>query len=396
MEKITDWAKVREDYSFPRKKIPLIYFSQCSLAITSNRVLNAQIEFLRLLSEDPSESQRFFLGEPLLHPKMKPGSELAGWNGMQGLRAAFSQEIGAQPEQVFFTDNTTHALEYALEEVRLRPGDNIVTTDAEYGSLYTVLSKLYAVRKVQIQIADILPTVDAPNFADNAIKAIATRVNKRTKAAVLSDVLRNSGVVLPVEEITRACKEQNPEAAVIVDGAQSFGHIPVNVNEYECDAYATCGHKWLGSPTGVGMLFAKDGFMHPKSRAVWGYMQTELPNPNYVGAKIALDLYHTLGSEAIYQRSVALARSAREILAAVPGLRFFPEEMQTPSGIVSFSLKGRDYAELVKLVGALGESDQRIVCTATTKPPLIRVGLCSFNNEEEVEILKREFLQLTK
>lgn len=394
MEKITNWAKVREEYSFPRKNLPLIYFSQCSLAITSNRVLNAQIEFLRMLSENPSDSQRFFLGEPLLDPDMKLDSELAGWNGMQGLKTAFSQEIGAEPEEVYFTDNTTHALEYALEEVRLKPGDNIVTTDAEYCSLYTVLSKLYAVRKVQIQIADILPTVNTPNFADNAIEAIATRVNKRTKAVVLSDVLRNCGVVLPVEEITRACKEQNLETAVIVDGAQSFGHIPVNVNEYGCDAYATCGHKWIGSPTGVGMLFAKDGFIHPKSRAVWEYMQTELPNPRYVGAKVALDLYQTIGSEAVYQRSVALAKSAREILASVPGLRFFPEEMKIPSGIVSFSLKGRDYPELVKVVEALEDGDQRISCTAIAKPSLIRIGLCSFNNEEEVEILKRELLQL--
>lgn len=394
MEKITNWVKVREEYSFPRKKIPLIYFNQCSLAITSNSVLEAEISFMKMFSENPADGNRFFLGEPFLHPDMKPGSVSAAWNGMQGLRAAFSQEISADPENVFFTDNTTHALEYALEEVKLKPGDNIVTTDAEYGSLYTVLSKLYEVRKVQVQIADILPTVNTLNFADNAIEVIATRVNKRTKAVVLSDVLRSCGVVLPVKDIIRACKEQNPETAVIVDGAQSFGHIPVNVNEYGCDAYATCGHKWIGSPTGVGMLFAKDGFMHPKSRAVWEYMQTELPNPRYVGTKVALDLYQTIGSETVYQRSAALARSAREVLASVPGLRFFPEEMQIPSGIVSFSLKGRDHPELVKLVEALEDSDTRISCTAIAKPSLIRIGLCSFNNEEEVEILKRKLLQL--
>lgn len=394
MEKITDWVKVREEYSFPRKKIPLIYFNQCSLAITSNSVLEAEISSMKMFSENPADGYRFFLGEPLLHPEMKPARELAGWNGMQGLRAAFSKGIGAKPEQVFFTDNTTHALEYALEEVRLKPGDNIVTTDAEYGSLYTVLSKLYAIKKIQILVAEISPTVNTPNFADNTIEAVASRVNKRTKAVVLSDVLRSCGVVLPVEEITRACKEQNPETAIIVDGAQSFGHITVNVNEYGCDAYATCGHKWIGSPTGVGMLFAKDGFMHPKSRALWEYMQTELPNPRYVGAKVALDLYQTIGSETVYQRSVALARSAREILASIPSLRFFPEEVKIPSGIVSFSLKGRDYPQLVKLVEALDKGDQRISCTAIAKPSLIRIGLCSFNNEEEVEILKRELLQL--
>ncbi len=395
MEKIINWAKVREEYSFPRKDHSLIYFDQCSIAVTSNRALEAQIKFLQMFLENPSGSQRFFLGEPLFNSDTKPGSELAGWNGMQGLRAAFSQEIGAESKNVYFTDNTTHALEYALEEVKLKPGDNIVTTDAEYGSLYAVLSKLYSTRKVPIQIADILPRVNTPNFTDNALEAVSAKVNKGTGAVIFSDVLRSCGVVLPVKEIIRACKEQNPETVVIVDGAQSFGHIPVDINEYGCDAYATCGHKWIGSSTGVGMLFAKDGFMHPKRSQLWESVQAEMPNSSYVGAKVALDLYHAIGGEAVYQHSTELAKSAREILASVPGLRFFPEEAEVPSGIVSFSLKSRDYPELVKVAGALAESDHHISCTAIANPSLIRIGLSSFNNEEEVEVLKRELLQCT-
>jgi cysteine desulfurase/selenocysteine lyase len=156
--------------------------------------------------------------------------------------------IGADPREIAFTQNTTHAINLVALTLDFQPGDEVVLTSLEHTSNMAPWAMLAQKRGVGLRWynAGRGGHVDA----DELIKLIGPRTKLVTCTAV-SNVL---GTVPPINAIGKACRERG--VLFLVDAAQAAPHLPLDVNAINCDFLAFSGHKMLG-PTGIGVLYIR-------------------------------------------------------------------------------------------------------------------------------------------
>jgi selenocysteine lyase/cysteine desulfurase len=158
------------------------------------------------------------------------------------VRAGVAAVIGATPETVALTSSTTDGCNVVVAGLGLRPGDEIVTTNAEHPGLLLPLS----VSGATVRVADV-----ANRPTGEALERITACVGPKTRLLALSHVLWTTGQVMPVQELKRGTG-----LPVLVDGAQTVGAIPVDVGDV--DFYTVSGQKWLCGPEPIGAVYVRD------------------------------------------------------------------------------------------------------------------------------------------
>jgi len=158
------------------------------------------------------------------------------------LRERLGALINVPPECLVLTSSTTEGCNMVVTGLRLEPGDEVVTTNAEHPGLLAPLAASGAV----VREASVL---ERP--ADEALEAVLQEVTPRTRLVALSHVLWLNGQVLPLGEIKR-----RTGLPLLVDGAQSVGAIPVDASV--ADYYTVSGQKWLCGPELTGALFVAE------------------------------------------------------------------------------------------------------------------------------------------
>ncbi|MBW4718728.1 aminotransferase class V-fold PLP-dependent enzyme [Saccharothrix obliqua] len=156
--------------------------------------------------------------------------------------------IGALPQEIVLTSNTTHSINLVAHTLDFQPGDEIVLTSLEHTSNMAPWVRMAQEKDLQLRWYNAGRTghVDA----DELIKLIGPRTKLVTCTAV-SNVL---GTMPPIAAIGRACRERG--VLFLVDAAQAAPHLPLDVVELNCDFLAFSGHKMLG-PTGIGVLYIR-------------------------------------------------------------------------------------------------------------------------------------------
>jgi L-cysteine/cystine lyase len=158
------------------------------------------------------------------------------------VRAGLAATIGVPPESVALTSSTTEGCNIVLSGLRLRPEDEVVTTDTEH---FGLLGPLHASgARVRVARVRLLPP-------EQALAAILAEVGERTRLVALSHVSWQTGNLLPVEELREATG-----VPMLVDGAQAAGAIAVEARGF--DFYTVSAHKWLCGPDSVGALYVRD------------------------------------------------------------------------------------------------------------------------------------------
>jgi selenocysteine lyase/cysteine desulfurase len=150
------------------------------------------------------------------------------------LRNAYASLLGCAAEDLALTTCTSEGLSLVIDGLRLRPGDEILTSDEEHPGLLGALSAAREVHGVAVRAA---PWSEMPGA-----------VGPNTRLIACSHVSWMTGSVAPV-----ALAEAN--VPVLLDGAQGVGAIPTDVRALGCAAYAGAGQKWLCGPDGTGMLY---------------------------------------------------------------------------------------------------------------------------------------------
>ncbi|HEX5826033.1 MAG TPA: aminotransferase class V-fold PLP-dependent enzyme, partial [Candidatus Limnocylindrales bacterium] len=185
---------------------------------------------------------------------------------MAECRASIAAILVADPDDIALTHSTTDGMNQALNALRWEPGDRAITTTHEHPGALGPLMSLRARAGIELDWVDIGDGGD-----EVAVLAAFERALQRpAKAVVLSHVLWTTGAVLPVARIAALARAAG--AAVIVDGAQSAGAIPVSVEELGVDAYAVPGQKWLLGPEGMGALWARREWADSVIPASTGYI----------------------------------------------------------------------------------------------------------------------------
>ncbi len=188
--------------------------------------------------------------------------------------------------------------------------------------------------------------------SDEAIvEAYARAITPKTRAIHLTHMIHWTGRTIPVKEICALARER--DIRTVIDGAQSFAHIPLSLREIGCDYYATSFHKWLSGPIGTGMLFVRAD----RIEETWPLFAPfeELPGIDKFGmanlgtyqsgthAAVgdAVDFHDRIGTARKHARLQSLSRYWVERAMEIPGFRIHtPMDHPELGGIATFSLDG--------------------------------------------------------
>ena len=176
--------------------------------------------------------------------------------------------IGCNEEDFFFTPNPTFAVNIIMRSLNLQAGDEILTTNHEYGAMdrtWHFYCKKSGAKYVRQEIS--LPIVSKEQILEEFWKGY----NSNTKVIFLNQISSSTALIFPVKEICD--KAQELGLITIVDGAHVPGHIDFNISELNPDFYTGTLHKWMLAPKGSSFLYVKKEYQTDIDPLVvsWGY-----------------------------------------------------------------------------------------------------------------------------
>jgi isopenicillin-N epimerase len=192
-----------------------------------------------------------------------------GFNYLAESRAALAKYIGcADQDDLVYVTNPSFAINLIAKNFPLKAGDEILTTDIEYGACDRTWNfycekagATYRRQKINLPI-----TTKEKFIAD-----FFAGVTPNTKAIFISQITSSTGLIFPVKEVCEIAKSKG--LITIVDGAHVPGHIPFNLSEIQADFYTGACHKWMMAPKGCSFLYAHKSLQHLCDPLIvsWGY-----------------------------------------------------------------------------------------------------------------------------
>lgn len=183
-------------------------------------------------------------------------------------REKLGRFLGCQADNLVFFTNPTTAINMVVRNLPLKAGDEILTTNHEYGAMdrtWSFISKKMRTNYVQKPVP--LPVTTHQEFIDSFWDG----VNERTRVVFLSHITSPTALIFPVKEICQRARESG--ILSIIDGAHAPGQIDVNLEEIGADIYTGACHKWMMSPKGASFLYARkevQDWLEPLIVS-WGY-----------------------------------------------------------------------------------------------------------------------------
>lgn len=286
----------------------------------------------------------------------------------ENARQCVQQFLGADlPSEIIFLRGTTEAINLVAQTVGrcfLRPGDEIVLTVLEHHA--NIVPWQMAARET----GAVIKVVPVDDRGEIRLDAYESLLNSRTKLVSLTHASNSLGTILPVEQMTAAAKRHG--ALVLIDGAQTVSHMPVNVQTIGCDFFVFSGHK-LFAPTGIGALYARQQLQQIMPPWQGGgnmirsvtFEETTYSDPpakfeagtpsiaDAVGLHAAINYLLALGWPAILRHEHELLEYGTARLLEIPGLRLIGQARHKV-GVLSFVLPGRKPEEIGKLLDQEG------------------------------------------
>jgi selenocysteine lyase/cysteine desulfurase len=178
------------------------------------------------------------------------------WNQMEPnvetVRRNLAAEIGCDPEELAITRNASEALQISQLGLDLKDGDEVVTTNQDYGRMLDTWDQRVRRDKIVVhKISFPVPTTNLSELTDR----IARAITPKTKVIHICHITNLTGQLFPVRDIARMARARGIQT--IVDGAHAFAHFPFKMSELECDYYGCSLHKWLLAPVGTGFLYVR-------------------------------------------------------------------------------------------------------------------------------------------
>ncbi len=171
---------------------------------------------------------------------------------IETVRRRLAAEFGCDPEEMAITRNASEALQIAQLGIDLAPGDEVITTNQDYGRMLDTWDQ--RARRDKIVVSRISFPVPPPSMDDLADRLLSA-ITPRTKVLHFCHITNLTGQIFPVRKICDAARAKGIKT--IVDGAHAFAHFPYTVADLGCDYYGTSLHKWLLAPIGTGFLYVR-------------------------------------------------------------------------------------------------------------------------------------------
>ncbi len=322
-------------------------------------------------------------------------------NRYEDARETIARFLNAEPSKTVLTKNTTEGINLIANSYPWESGDHIVTTVLEHHSNLLPWLRL---QKKGVKVTIVNP--DSKGKVD--VSSIEKAFTEKTRLIAINHVSNVIGSVQDVKNITKLAHRYGIK--VLVDGAQSAGHMPVSLKDLNCDFFATAGHKGLLGPQGTGVLYIKEPDVLNSASVgggtvsdVDGYtyvlepspacFEAGTPNiPGVIGLGRSVEYVEKIGVPEIEAHEIKLSREAAKRLSELEHVEVYGPEDRV--GIVPFNVKGL-HAHDVALI--LDQTRKICVrsghhCAIPTIRSLnvdstVRASFALYNTEEEVDIL---------
>lgn len=197
--------------------------------------LEKYIEHIREINYQGS----FYMRGVQFQNKVKSASKLA-------------ELVGASPEEVVLTRNTTESLDLIISGYPWKAGDEALVSNQDYGSMLTMFDM--AAKRWGIKVN----RIDVPMHPENDEEVVAAyekAITPRTRLMVVPHIVNIIGQILPVKKIAYLAHSHGVE--IMLDGAHAISQFEFKISELGCDYYGSSLHKWLSVPIGAGFLYVK-------------------------------------------------------------------------------------------------------------------------------------------
>lgn len=311
-------------------------------------------------------------------------------------REAVAALLNAATEEVLLTQNTTEGLGIVANGLSWSEGDEIITFGLEHAAALFASYRIQQRWGARVKRLDI----ETDHSAEGILEEVEQAVTDRTRAVIVSHIQYSCGLRMPVKEIVELVRPRG--VLTLVDGAQTAGHVAVDVRGLDCDAYSIPGQKWLLGPDGTGALYVRQSLIPEIEPKRIDFANIERPMPHLMDVKAgdidvlqgstastplragfleAVRFVRAVGIERIEARNLALSASLKRRLAEIGGVRV-TSHMDGPqsSGLVTFTIDGADPKDVVS---AMWRND-RILVRDVSFPNCIRASVDFFNTEDEV------------
>jgi cysteine desulfurase/selenocysteine lyase len=334
-----DVQRVREDFPILRQKVhgkPLVYFDNAATTQKPRAVLDA--------------IQRYYTADNAnIHRGVHQLSERATRQYEESRVKVQRFLHAAEPREIIFTRGVTEGINLVAQTYGrkfLREGDEIIVSHMEHHSNIVPWQLLCEQTGAVLRV---VPISDDGEFLFDEYERL---LSPRTKLVSVVHVSNSLGTVAPVRRIIESAHRRG--VPVLLDGAQSAAHMPIDVQELDCDFFVLSGHKLYG-PTGIGVLYGKAALLERmppyhgggdmiKSVTFAKTTYADLPNKfeagtpdiaGVIGLGAAIDYVQSVGLENTAAHEDRLLRHATEKLKQIPGVRIIGEAAHK-AAVISF------------------------------------------------------------
>lgn len=251
---------------------------------------------------------------------------------MAEAREALAAYVNCHPDELVYVPNATTGLNIVARSLKLEAGDEILTTDHEYGALdrtWAFLAERTGARYRQHPIP--LPVTTHADF----VEQLWSGVTPRTRVIFISHLTSPTALIFPVQEICRRAREAG--ILTMIDGAHAAGQLPLDLTAIGADFYSSNCHKWMMSPKGSAFLYARREVQPLVEPLVvsWGWRPEEIKASPfiqeqewqgtrdiaaYLSVPAAIEFMEQNNWDAVREECVSLIGYARDTLSRVTGL----------------------------------------------------------------------------
>ena len=311
----------------------------------------------------------------------------------------------SEAHEIVFTRGTTESLNLlatSFEHLFIEEGDKVLATAMEHHSNLVPWQQMIQRHHGELLVVP----MDENGVLD--LNVYQELLKKQPKVVSIAHISNTLGTINPVKEMIAMAHQYG--IPVVIDGAQSMAHLPIDVRDMDCDFYVFSGHK-MYAPMGIGGLYGKTEWLEKMPPYQFGgemvdtvsFEKTtfnklpfkfEAGTPNVgaaLGLETAVKFIENLDRKAVAEHEDLLLKTATEKLAQIEGMRFIGQAPQR-SGLVSFVINGIHPYDLGTIVDKMGVAVRtghhcaEPVMTRFNIPGTVRASFAMYNTIEEVEV----------
>jgi len=393
-----DVAEIRRDFPILSRMVhdkPLVYLDNAATSQKPRQVIQALVDYYEQTNANIHRG---------LHTLAEEATE-----AYEGARAKAAAFIGAAgPDEIVFTRNTTESLNlvaYTWAADNIGAGDEIVITTMEHHS------NIVPWQWVAERQGAVLKYVEFGEDGTIDLADVERAVTSKTKLVSMTHMSNVFGTINPVKAVAKIAHDRG--ALMLVDGAQSVPHMPVDVKDLDCDLLAFSSHKMLG-PTGVGVLWGRREILQKMRPFLGGGEMIEIvgreettynvlpwkyeagtPNiADVIAFGAALDYLTALGMDRVRAHEIELTTYALDKIGAIPDVTIYgPKDASKRGGVVAFTVDEvhpHDLGQIVDYDGVAIRAGQhccQVLSSSLGVPATARASFYVYNTPEEVDAL---------